>query len=117
MSELLSLLKTLRRAAFRCELALVAFLSIAAIGVSVPSGLVVELDEAAWPVESEDEPQEGEEENVAQGPRQIELRRQNSADRSKAYRVRQTVRLSRPLPLETKAGHRLPNGLMAPPRC
>jgi hypothetical protein len=117
MSELLSLLKTLSRAAFRCELALIAFLSIAAIGVSLPSSLVVELDEAAWPVESEDEPQEGEEESVAQGTRQFELRRQGSVDRSRATQVRQPLCLSRPMPLETKAGHRLPNGLMAPPRC
>ena len=117
MTEALSLLKPWCRAAFRCELALMAFLSIAAFGVSLPSSLVVELDESAWPAESEDEPQESEEESVAQRPRRIELRRLNSVDRSQATQVRQSLCLRRPLPLETKAGHRLPNGLMAPPRC
>lgn len=117
MSKLLSLLTTLRHTAFCCELALMAFLSAATVGVCLPGELVVELDESAWPAESEDENQEGEEESVVQSPRQFELQRQSTLERARAAGSRRTLSLSRPLPPATKPGHRLPNGLMAPPRC
>lgn len=117
MSKLLSLLTTLRHTAFCCELALMAFLSAATVGVCLPGELVVELDESAWPAESEDENQEGEEESVVQSPRRLELRRQHTLERVRIARGRRTLCLSRPVPPDTKAGHRLPNGLMAPPRC
>ncbi len=117
MAKLLSLLTPLRRTAFCCELALMAFLSVAAVGVCLPGRLVVELDESVWPVETEDETQEGEEESVVQSPRRLQLRRLSTLDRARIARGRRTLCLGSSLLPETKAGHRLPNGLMAPPRC
>ena len=94
-----------------------ALLSVAAVGICLPGGLVVELDESAWPAEAEDEKHEGQEESVVENSRRLELRRQSTLDRVKSARGRRTIYLSRPLPRETKAGHRLPNGLLAPRRC
>jgi hypothetical protein len=117
MSSLRSLLTTMTFAVFRCELVLMALLGIAAFGVSLPSDLVVELEESTWPAETEDETQEGEEESLVQSPRRFELERQNSPGQARANVARCSRSLSWSLPRVTKAGHRLPNGLMAPPRC
>jgi hypothetical protein len=117
MFRLRSLLANLHRAAFRGELALAAFLCIAAFGVSLPNDLVVETDEVTWPAETEKEVEEAEEDRVAEDPRQSGQGRQYAADHSRVARLCQTRWRNRPLPPETRSGHRLPNGLLAPPRC
>ena len=117
MATLFARLTRLSRAILRCELALVTCLSVMLVGVAVPGSFLVELDEASWPAETEDETQERLEEEAAQGPRRFEVLRHSAAASGRPLIRQCSVSLIRPLLPGVKAGHRLPNGLLAPPRC
>lgn len=103
-----------RRAIFRRDLALLVVVGLMVFGVAVPSSLVVSPTESSSPTESEEETQEKIEEAITQSPRRPKLLRHRHVDRICLRRARPSLRLSRTIQDSARAGHRLPNGLMAP---